>query len=556
MLHLIAHRSRRLALVVAVIVVAALIAGVLTRAAQAQSAPQAAPQPVSFVYIANNDTIAVETITPGDGVVRGVLAYKGQPRVAWEQQREPVQLSLKVFAPGASEMATPARAFVFRVRGDSMAVETTTGGTTGTQRIAVRAGTVPLMGNSVLHTALMAVYARTTGRTSLPVVMTNGAQQFDASVQFVGDTSIVAISGISIRTVWRDGVPIESTIPSQGLRVVRATGSVPLPSSAVATPERPDYRAPAGAPYTAEDVTIPTTRGYTLAGTLTRPVRATPVPVVITISGSGPQERDSRLDPVVKGYAPFREIADTLGRRGIAVLRYDDRGVGASGGADSRGRATSVDFADDVLSVVAWLRTRPDIDPKRIMLLGHSEGGLIAPIAASKDANIHAIALMAGTAYDGRTILRFQIGNQVKAALAAPQGSGLRASGRARDMDDAALVRFMADSVTDALMARDVWTKHFVETNPLPTLRQVKQPVLVLQGDTDMQVTPEQADSISHTLRAAGNRAVTLRHFPATNHLFVADPSGSPAAYGRLTDLHVRKSVLGAIADWMVQVAK
>lgn len=553
MLHLIARRSRRLALVVATLLIAALIAGVLARAANAQAAPTG---PVSFVYVANNDTIAVETITPGDGVVRGVLAYKGQPRVSWEQQREPMQLSLKVFAPGATETATPARAFVFRARGDSMIVESSAGSATNTQAVSVRTGTVPLMGNSVLHTALMAVYARATGRTSLPVLMTNGAQQFEANVQFTGDTSIVAISGITVRTVWRDGVPVESTIPTQGLRVVRATGSVPLPSSVVAPAEKPDYRAPAGAPYTAEDVSIPTPRGYTLAGTLTRPVRSVPVPVVITISGSGPQERDSRLDAVVKGYAPFREIADTLGRRGIAVLRYDDRGVGASGGADSRARSTSVDFADDVLSVVAWLRTRPDIDSKRIMLLGHSEGGLIAPIAASKDAGIHAIALMAGTAYDGRTILRFQIGNQVKAALASPQGSRLRDSGRARGMDDAALTRFMADSITDAMMARDVWTKYFVETSPLPTLRQVKQPVLVLQGDTDMQVTPEQADSISHTLRASGNRAVTLRHFPATNHLFVADPSGSPAAYARLTDLHVRKDVLGAIADWMVQIVK
>lgn len=547
MLHLIAHRSRRLAFVVFVLVVAALIAGIVARTANAQGAPQ----PTSFVYIANNDTIAVETITPGNGTVQGVLAYKGQPRLHWEQRREPVELSLKAFALGAPETGTPTQAFVFRVRGDSLTVDVNANGTSARQAVAVRPGTVPLIGNSVLHTALMAVYARSTGRTSLPVLMTNGAMQLDANIQFIDDTSVVTISGVSIRTVWRDGVPVESTIPSQGLRVVRAAGVVPPPAT-----ERADYRAPAGAPYTAENVTISTTRGYTLAGTLTRPVRSTPVPVVITISGSGPQERDSRLDAVVKGYAPFREIADTLGRRGIAVLRYDDRGVGASGGADSRKRSTSVDFADDVLSVVAWLRTRPDIDSKHIMLLGHSEGGLIAPIAAAKDAGIHAIALLAGTAYDGRTILRFQIGNQVKAALAVPQGERLRASGRARGMDDAALVRFMADSVTDALMANDVWTKYFVETSPLPTLRQVKQPVLVLQGDTDMQVTPEQADSIANTLRASGNRAVTLKHFPATNHLFVPDPSGSPAAYARLPDLHLRKDVLGAIADWMVQVVK
>jgi dienelactone hydrolase len=169
------------------------------------------------------------------------------------------------------------------------------------------------------------------------------------------------------------------------------------------------------APYTAEAVSIPTPRGYTLAGTLTRPKGAAKVPVVITISGSGPQERDSRLAPV-PGYAIFRQVADTLGRRGIAVLRFDDRGVGESGGAATRASATSADFADDVHAVIAWLRARPDIDGTRVALAGHSEGGVIAPLVAARDPRVRAVALLAGPGYDGRRILMYQNELSIRAA--------------------------------------------------------------------------------------------------------------------------------------------
>jgi dipeptidyl aminopeptidase/acylaminoacyl peptidase len=224
------------------------------------------------------------------------------------------------------------------------------------------------------------------------------------------------------------------------------------------------------------------------------------------------------------------------------VLRYDDRGVGESGGRASRDSATSEDFADDVLSVVQYLRSRPDVDGTRIVLAGHSEGGLIAPLAAVKDARIRAIALLAGPAITGRKVLEYQNENGLRAA---PVTEAQRDS-----------LRRTVPAALDSLQRTNRWMRYFMTTDPLVTARRVTQPVLVLQGDTDMQVTPEQADALAATLRGAGNRAVTLRRFPATNHLFLTDSSGSPTGYAALTDTKVRAEVLGALVEWTLRVTR
>lgn len=511
----------------------------------------AAAQPASFVYLQGTDTIAIETVTPGNDVVKGVLAYKGQPRIEWEQTRTPLRLTMHVFAPGADANAAPMQVASFIARGDSMAAEIGMRGAMRPQMFASQAGAVAYVNNSVLHGTLLSQIARSQGRTTLPVFLAMGGQTLEATVQFVGDTTTMTVAGMPMRIVWQNGVPREITIAAQNLRVMRADRLLGAPKV-----ETIDYSAPADAPYTAEPVVIPTPRGYTLAGTLTKPKGMAKVPVLITISGSGPQERDSRLGSVVRGYAFFREIADTLGRRGVAVLRYDDRGVGESGGADSRAKATSADFADDAQSVVAYLRTRPDIDASRIIVSGHSEGGIIGPIVAAREPAVRGLVMMAGPAYDGRRILQFQIGNQFKmlAGMKSTADSGL-ANAMARGANLDAYIRTRTDQMIDSLRA-DPWTKYFADTDPKVTLRQVKQPVLVLQGGTDMQVTPEQADTVVATLTAAGNRRATMRTFPETNHLFLADPSGVPGGYGQLKDVRARREVLGTLADWVVQVVK
>lgn len=510
----------------------------VARTVRAQGAP------MRFVYLRGTDTLAFETITPGSGVLNGILEYRGQPRIEWEQTRAPLRLTLTVFAPGSTAEAAPLQVASFVARGDSMAVELGVRGAMRPQVFASKPGAVPLINNSLLHTALIGALARESGRSTVPLFLTNGAQTVDGTVHTTGDTTTVTLGGLGLHVVWQNGVPLEVRVPVQNLRAVRATGGASggTIGSGRAAPTAVSYDAPAGAPYTSEAVTIPTPRGYTLAGTLTRPKAATgPVPVLVTISGSGPQDRDSRI-PIVQGYAPFRDLADTLGRRGIAVLRFDDRGVGQSGGAASRDSATSEDFADDVLSVVQYLRTRADVDGARIALAGHSEGGLIAPIAAVKDPRLKAVVLMAGPAITGRRILEYQNEDGIRAATA---------SETQRDS-----LRRTVPAALDSLQRTNRWMRYFMTTDPLVMARRLRQPVLVLQGDTDMQVTPEQADTLTAAMRRAGNRAVTLRRFPATNHLFLADSSGAPTGYARLTDTRVRREVLGTLADWVVKALR
>lgn len=505
---------------------------------------QSAPAPWNYVYLLGSDTLATEQIALQSDKATGVLQYRNQPRVEWSHAMTDGRfgaLTLKVYAPGAAADAAPVQEFVFTPSGDSVIVGITQGGRSQQQVARSKPGALPVMGRSVLHTVLLTAEARRLQRTTAPMFMTSGGQTMDASFAFRGDSSTTTLAGLSIEAVWADGVPAVVSVPAQNLRAVRVMSAAPaLPS----TVERISYAAPEGAPYVAEDVVIPTPRGYTLAGTLTRPRGARgPVPVVVTISGSGPQERDSRIASV-RGYAPFRDFADTLGRRGIAVLRYDDRGVGASGGKGAlRDTATSADFADDVLSVLAYLRTRADVDSTRLVLMGHSEGGLIAPIAAVADARVRALVLLAGPAYNGRRILEYQNGLGIAAA------PGL--SDRQRDS-----LRATVPALLDSLARSNRWMGYFMATDPLATARRLRQPVLIVQGNTDMQVTPEQADTLASVMRAAGNRQVTLQRFPNTNHLLLDDPSGAPQGYGRLSNVRVRAEVLGTVADWLVRTLK
>jgi dipeptidyl aminopeptidase/acylaminoacyl peptidase len=217
--------------------------------------------------------------------------------------------------------------------------------------------------------------------------------------------------------------------------------------------------------------------------------------------------------------------------------------VGESSGRESAAKATSADFADDVRSIVAWLRARPDIDPARVALAGHSEGGMIAPLVASTDPQLRAIALLAGTAYTGRRISLFQNRQSVDAVASLTP--------RQRDS-----IMTRVPAALDSAGSVNPWLGYFFTHDPLVTLRLVKQPVLVLQGLTDRQVSPEQADTLAFTLRKAGNKAVTLKTFPATNHLFLADSAGGVAGYTALKDPHVRPAVLSVLADWAVKVLK
>jgi dipeptidyl aminopeptidase/acylaminoacyl peptidase len=321
-----------------------------------------------------------------------------------------------------------------------------------------------------------------------------------------------------------------------------AVAVLAIAAEAAGAQQRPplvhDYSAPAAAPYTAENVTVTTPAGHTLAGTLTLPRGASAaarVAAVVTVSGSGPQERDEYIG--LEGYRPFRQLADSLGRRGIAVLRMDDRGTGDSKGTFKG--ATSADFAEDIRAGLAWLRTRPEIDARRLAVMGHSEGALIAPMVAAKEPTLKAIVLLAGIARPGMGTLKYQMTNLLQ------HDSSLTAARR-----DSAIAAIPAR--IDTMMARDPWMRYFLLYDPSQTARRVTTPVLILTGERDQQAVPEQVPEQEAAFTAAGNRDVTALVVPGVNHLFVADTDGFPGNYTKLpAPVRIRADVVGTVVDWL-----
>ena len=304
--------------------------------------------------------------------------------------------------------------------------------------------------------------------------------------------------------------------------------------------------------------------GVHLAGTLTVPNGAGPFPAVVLITGSGSQDRDETIFE----HKPFLVLADNLTRRGIAVLRVDDRGMGGSTGAGPGD--TTADFATDVAAGVAWLKTRPEVDPKRIGLIGHSEGGEIAPMVAVADRSVAFLVLWAGQGVRGAEVISEQVRALARAAGAPPD-----AAERAGQMQAALLAAIIA--APDAAAARAAaikasvdagqppppetaliqltspWYRHFVAYDPAPTLAAVKVPVLALVGGKDTQVTA--AQNIP-ALRAAlaGNPRAQVLELPGLNHLLQTATTGGGDEYGPIEET-IAPSALKVIGDWVVQVA-
>lgn len=495
----------------------------------------------AYIYLRGTDTVAIERVVNRPDGVRAELVVKGQPRYVWHQhvdaKNNPGAFDLDAFAPTAGAGALPAQSVTLRVVNDSGFMDVNSNGATNTvQRLPLTRGSEWMLNSSVLHTDVLASLALKRRQDTVNVVLAQGGTQLKMAVRKTGDTVVVNMAGSDARFI-RDARGLKEATMGGNTSVRRVAPADMARLALKAMNEKPSYAAPAGAPYTAEDVVINTEAGFQLAGTLTRPRGVAKPPVVITISGSGEQERDSRIGPVA-GYAIFRDIADSLSRRGIAVLRVDDRGVGASTGRESRRVATSADYASDVREIVKFLRARTDVDGARVALIGHSEGGIIAPMVASQDKGIRAVALLAGPAYTGRRVMMFQNQDAVNQAkgLSQTQRDSIMATVPAR---------------LDSIAGTEPWIGFFMQHDPLKVVKLVSQPVLILQGETDRQVTPEQADTLAATLKASGNTDVTVRKFPATNHLFLSDSVGAASGYTSLRDTHVRRVVLGALADWL-----
>jgi pimeloyl-ACP methyl ester carboxylesterase len=334
-------------------------------------------------------------------------------------------------------------------------------------------------------------------------------------------------------------------------------------------------------PYRSEDVTYENKAGgVKLAGTLTLPPGQGPFPAVLLLTGSGPQDRDE----TILSHKPFLVIADALTRRGIAVLRVDDRGVGGSTGSGAN--STTDDFAGDALAGVAFLKGRPELDPAKIGLIGHSEGGLIAPLAASRSSDVAFIVLMAGTGLPGSDVLKSQglLVWKAEGLSEAELNSAVDTQRRAieiflhetdataaRDKLAAAMKEVLAKMPESAKKAAEesgglseaaidrwnnAWFRSFLAYDPRPTLQRVHCPVLALNGEKDLQVAPkENLSEIEKALRTGGNQDVKTIAFPGLNHLFQPCTTGSPSEYAKI-EMTIAPEVLKAIGDWIVERTK
>ena len=510
----------------------------------AHSVPAQAPRD-ALLLLAGQDTIAIERFArTSDRLESEMLVRAQNVRITFTatlRQDGTVSRVVNEYRGGALERsAPPLQAVTITMRDDS-AIAEITAPTPSVQRLHAAPGAIPFINPSFAILELVLNRARIIGgdSVSVPGFAVAGGATFAFAVHRFGvnlrgvDSVVVTIGAVATRlAVSPRGEILGGTVPAQGLRIERVRG---LPESGMKSAPT-DYSAPPGAPYRAEEVSVRAKEGFSLSGTLTIPsAHSGPLPAVVMITGSGQEDRDEAI-PGVSGYRPFRQIADTLSRNGVAVLRLDDRGVGGSGG-DVR-TATSANFADDVKAALAFLRSRQDIDGRRLGLIGHSEGGLIAPMIAADDTTLRGIVLMAGPAWTGRKIIEYQ--NRYALSQASTYSPAQRDS----------ILRLAMRSV-DSLAAATPWLGFFMTHDPLPVAKRVKVPVLILQGETDRQVTAEQASELAAAFKAGGNHDVTLRVFPRANHLFVDDPSGNPQGYATLPVHVVRSDVLAAIVDWV-----
>ena len=337
-------------------------------------------------------------------------------------------------------------------------------------------------------------------------------------------------------------------------------------------PTRPQEPSPPY-PYREEQVVVDHPEaGITLSGTLTLPDSKGPFPAVILISGSGPQDRDETLAK----HKPFWVLADYLTRQGIAVLRYDDRGVGKSTGDHSL--ATTEDFAMDALHAVRFLSQHAQIDSLHIGLIGHSEGAIIAPMVANRSTTVAFMVLLAGTGIPGSEVSLMQsiafrpfpVPDEEAYAKAIREAIAIAGSSKELPQINAELTQHyqthirpillpivgseaqVNQMITQLIEVRTTpWIRYFYHYNPADELEKVKCPVLSLNGSKDVQVPAQiNQEGIRKALAKGGNTDVEIRELQGLNHLFQTCETGAMEEYSQIEETMAPK-VLEMIAHWV-----
>jgi uncharacterized protein len=326
-------------------------------------------------------------------------------------------------------------------------------------------------------------------------------------------------------------------IPSSGLAVVRS--DLAGVAARTMTARNP----------TDSDVTIPA-NGFSIAGTLTKP----PVPgrlrhpTVVLVSGSGSVDRDS----TVAGIPILSQLAGALAQQGYLVLRYDKRGIGQSGGRSEA--ATQRDYADDLIGIVKWLAKRDDVDSRRITVAGHSEGGMIAMLAASREKKIGSLVLMATSGTSGADLILEQQQRELE-RLNVPEAERNQKVALQKQIQTAVISGSGWDNVPEDLrkQADTPWFRSMLMFNPADVMPRLKQPILIVQGDLDMQVLAHHADKLADLARARKKDAgpVEVVRLPGVNHLLVKATTGDVQEYSNLTEKSISPDVASTIGGWL-----
>ena len=382
-----------------------------------------------------------------------------------------------------------------------------------------------------------------------------------------GDTLRFTVAALGVRyvaTLSHDGSALTGTF-TQGpaeFPLILTRGETEAPPR----PQNPTLPLP----YRSQEVLVRNDQaGVALAGTLTLPDGPGPCPAAVLVTGSGPQDRNESL----LGHKPFLVLSDHLTRAGIAVLRYDDRGVGESTGDFAT--ATSRDFTSDALAAVAFLRTRRDMGA--VGILGHSEGGLVGPMAAARSDDVAFVVMLAGPGIPGGEILQLQSELINRAEGTPDEVVRLNAALQARMFD---IVKREQDPVAAAPLLRAAlreasaglpqgstpqaieaqisqinspWFRFFLTYDPRSTLAQIKVPVLALNGSLDLQVPAEvNLREVGAALARGHNPDATARLLPGLNHLFQQAQTGAPSEYAKISET-MNPVALEAVSSWIME---
>jgi uncharacterized protein len=343
--------------------------------------------------------------------------------------------------------------------------------------------------------------------------------------------------------IWADegGRLLRLTVPSQGLDVARTDiASVSARQVAISRPNDEAVRILAN--------------GFSLAGTLSKPAEPAkgPLPAVLLIGDSGSSDRDE----LIAGIPVLGQLAGAIADAGFIVLRYDKRGIGQSGGrAES---VTMADYAEDARAAVKFLTSRKEVDGKRIVLVGHGEGGLVALMTAALEKRVAGVALLATPGVSGAELVL----QQQEHALAKMNISDAEKQARVtmqKRINEAGLTGKGLDQFTADVrrQVEDPAFQNMLATDPAKLVARVRQPILVVQGELDTQVTPANADRLAALAQARKpSLAADVAKIPGVNHLLAISVTGEADEYEKLPLKQISPAVSSAVVDWLKKTLK